>query len=354
MTTSIKAMVLATFMVATTGLNAQFRQSCNKFKSGPYSLEKLKKDFNTTSANGFSRKGKGENRVTVVSGIKGKGLKVKYPKGGYDSKPSGAQWKTNLNGTYNELFLSYYVKPGKNFELNKIGKLPGFGGGAGYSDRGRSSEWSGKLMWRKGRTEFYLHSPYESKKKFPWNKKGNLKKNKWNHIQIRYKMNTVGKDNGIMEAWLNGKKVAYYNNITFRKSKNVGITMFFFSTFYGGNKSDAPSKTNYAFFDEFIVSKKKITKPKSANASENLLLNDNTKSVNVYPNPAELSFNIDLKDLKDAHITIYNISGKQVYQSSGNNGIVEVNTDTQFNPGLHLVKIIDQNRNIYTQKVMLR
>ncbi len=242
-----------------------FKQTCDTLPTGVYTLEQLKVDFVTTSGTGFVRKGEGENRVTVVTSSpkpSGRSLKVKYPAGGYDSKPSGAQWKTDLKGKYQELYMSYYVFFDSTFELDKIGKLPGFGGGLNYEDREAATEWSAKLMWRNYVPEFYLHSPVDGvDKKFPWNYNGQIvrfQKGRWYHIELHYKMNTVGQSNGLMEAWLDGRLVGRYTDTEFRTNSGVGITLMFFSTFYGGNSVDAPTRTNYAYFDEFVVSTTRI------------------------------------------------------------------------------------------------
>lgn len=265
-----KTIALTAVLALAQGASAAviFKQNCDSIPTGAYTLERLKVDFVTTSATGFIRKGEGENRVTVVTTTpngSGRGLKVKYPAKAYDSKPSGAQWKTDLKGTYQELYMSYYVNFDSAFELNKIGKLPGFGGGLNFEDREGETEWSGKLMWRNYVPEFYLHSPVDGvDKKFPWNYNNQVvkfAKSKWYNIELHFKMNTVGQANGLMEAWLDGKLVGRYTNVQFRDNNNVGITLMFFSTFYGGNSVDAPTKTNYAYFDQFVVSTTRIGYP---------------------------------------------------------------------------------------------
>lgn len=236
-----------------------FQQDCDTLPLGEYPLERLLADFRTTSGSGFLRKGEGENRVAVMpagEGGKGRALRVKFPRGGYDSDPSGAQWKTDLRGAYDELYLSYRVKFEPGFELDKIGKLPGFGGGVDFEDRSDATEWSAKLMWRDAIPEFYLHSPTLSDKKFPWIAAGTpvrFRIGVWHRITLRYRMNEVGRANGHMEAWLDGEPVGLYRDISFRNNSRVGITQFFFSTFFGGNERDAPTADNYAWFDEFVV-----------------------------------------------------------------------------------------------------
>lgn len=251
--------------------NAQiiFQQSVDALPSGEYTLDQLVEDFDVTnkSATGFIRKGEGENRVVIDAGqyaeASGKSLKVLYPEGDYDSNPSGAQWKTDLGGNYKELYLSYYVKFKTGFSFDKIGKLPGLAGGLDYEDRDGDTEWSGKLMWRAdGKAQFYLHQPLTNEKQFDWIMDGTHAKfttNKWHHIEIHYKVNSAGNNDGLMEAWLDGELVSRYTNFgLFTNNNSVGITTFFFSTFFGGNEVDAPDHDDYAWFDNFIVSTERI------------------------------------------------------------------------------------------------
>ena len=263
--------VVCTVVLSCSTVNAQiiFQQSVDNLPTGVYTLDQVSSDFQVTthSATGFIRKGEGENRVTVDASqyalSNGKSLKVKYPKGGFDSEPSGAQWKTDLGGKYKELYLSYYVKFKTGFSFNKIGKLPGLAGGLSYDDRDGATEWSGKLMWRAdGKAEFYLHQPITNEKQFPWvlnGKHAAFTTNKWHHIEIHYKVNSAGKNDGLMEAWLDNDLVARYSDFgLFTNNNDVGITIFFFSTFFGGNSVDAPDHDDYAWFDNVVVSTERI------------------------------------------------------------------------------------------------
>ena len=77
----------------------------------------------------------------------------------------------------------------------------------------------------------------------------------WHRVQHRVVLNTPGVANGILEAWLDGKKVLSDDTYLFRNTANIGINLFYFSTFYGGNDSSwAPSQDQYVFFDNFRIS----------------------------------------------------------------------------------------------------
>jgi hypothetical protein len=327
-----------------------FSQNNDKFALGAYTLPQLLTDYVTTSGQGFVRKGVGEDRVTVEStGLSkpgGRCLKVKYPKGGYDSKPSGAQWVTDLKANYEELYLSYYVKFGSNFSFDKIGKLPGLAGGLDYNDQERSTEWSGKLMWRiGGLAQFYLHQPVTNEKQYFWGINGSkpaFTTNKWYHIEIHYKLNTVGSANGIMEAWLNGVLVSKYTNIQFRSNSKVGINKFFFSTFFGGGSESAPNHDDYSWFDEFIVSKSRIGYTARYSNSENVG-NEQKSITSIYPVPVtDNVLNISGLAQEKSQINIYNISGVSLLQSEANSNQSKIDV-SKLSVGTYVVVITGKN-----------
>lgn len=265
--TRVIGMICLSLILSNSYGQVVFQKSADGFPNGTYTLDQVKSDFNTTWANGFEKNGEGENRVTVInspSPESGKCLKVKYPKDNHDSKYSGAQWETNLGGGYTELYMSYDVRFESGFSLDKNGKLPGLAGGLSFDDDDDdNTAWDGKLMWRTGgKLEFYLKQPINSDKHFAWTKDGEqatVVANKWYNIEIHYKMNTAGSNNGLMEAWLDGELVARYSNFgLFRNNNSVKIYKMFFSTFFGGNESDDPPVDNYALFDNFVVSTERI------------------------------------------------------------------------------------------------
>lgn len=298
----IKDLGMLVALTGITTLNAQvFEKNADNFPLGTYTRDQLTNDWQTTSGNGFSKRGNGEDRVEVVrssSPDTGNALKVKYPKGKADSKDSGAQWETDLKGGYEELYLSYdvkfssdfeFVKPGRN--TGRTGKLPGLGGGLNFDDKDdRNTAWDGKLQFRdKDELEFYVKTPVNNNKHFTWNKKSyTIKKNAWFNIEIRYKLNTVGQKNGIMQAWVDGELLGEYKNAEFRDNARVKINKMFFSTFYGGNaEADAPTKDVYAYFDNFVVDTKRINKTSSStNTATNNTTTNNRSNSNTSNNPA--------------------------------------------------------------------
>jgi hypothetical protein len=65
-------------------------------------------------------------------------------------------------------------------------------------------------------------------------------------------MNTPGKYNGLVEAYINGKLCAAQTGIRFRDISTLMIDRISFANFFGGS-GVPPSKTEYISFDDFFV-----------------------------------------------------------------------------------------------------
>jgi len=216
-----------------------------------------------------------QGRATIVydSAAHGNALQVTYPAGAYGATGASAflsdiQFGMDLPESYEELYLSYDLKFGENFEFVLGGKLPGLCGhdsfrspysgcntGGGFPSG--FDGWSARGMWRQnGALENYVY--HSSQRSFYgddelWNV--DAVPGQWHNVQHRIVMNTVGQKNGIIEAWLDGRKVLSINNIEFRKLASIGINQFYFSTFFGGNDSSwAPSSDQIITFDNFAIS----------------------------------------------------------------------------------------------------
>ncbi len=208
-------------------------------------------------------------------------LRVEFPKGGVGPKEGGGSDKLKLEKSYDELYLQYNVFFPKGFNFVRGGKLPGLSGGT--SPGGGSKDingFSARVMWRvnnfhdkhkiknpyKAYLCQYIYYPTKDKNRnwgldLNWTNQKTKSKiyivpGKWHKIKIRIKLN-LGND--IIESWFDGKKVLS-KKITLRnKGQIFGIENLFFSSFFGGNtESWGPKKTEYIYFDDFIISDKNI------------------------------------------------------------------------------------------------
>jgi hypothetical protein len=240
-----------------------YKISFENIAEGLYDESLLNKDFNHPTWND----GVKEGRVHVVKDAKeNKCLQVTYPAHRFGTQDGGAQWILRLDKNYEELYCSYRLKFGKDFDFVRGGKLPGLAGGKGNTG-GKVPDgtdgWSARMMWKKqGKIIQYVYHPgqvgtygdaYEWK-----DASGNVlyfEPGHWYTVEHHILMNTPGKNNGLIEAWLDGEKVLEIPRLRFRDVNTFAIDKFLFSTFFGGSDSTwATSKDEFVFFDDFIIS----------------------------------------------------------------------------------------------------
>ncbi|WP_378187022.1 polysaccharide lyase [Aquimarina sp. W85] len=199
-------------------------------------------------------------------------LEVKFPKDKSTPSDSGINGKIFFDVSnsptgegYRELYVSFWVKFLGNFDFVKGGKIPGPGG------RLNGKDMSLRLMWREeGKIEFYPHynTQINQQTRIWWNNQpvGQVKfnRNKWHHIEMHYKLNTLGNDDGIMEGWIDGIKAAGFYNVDdfIVSSDDVGLLMnhFYFSTFFGGSSNSSwwANNDELVLFDDFVVATGRI------------------------------------------------------------------------------------------------
>jgi hypothetical protein len=72
---------------------------------------------------------------------------------------------------------------------------------------------------------------------------------------------TAGQKDGIIEGWLDGVKALSKSDLRFRDTQTpFSIDTVLWSNFFGGNTSAwAPTKDEWIYFDDFVLSKSPIT-----------------------------------------------------------------------------------------------
>ncbi len=77
--------------------------------------------------------------------------------------------------------------------------------------------------------------------------------------------------------------------------------------------------------------------------------------VNVFPNPNDGSFTLDLKDVKSVQsVIIYNNSGKIVWDMEDYHENEEILINSDLNPGVYLLKLIIEQNKIIHKKLVVR
>ncbi|KAG6860729.1 hypothetical protein C0995_008085 [Termitomyces sp. Mi166 len=221
-----------------------------------------------------------------------KAMQAHFPKGSYTftHDPMGgisfyAPGPSSVDlTTAKEATFGYSVFFEKGFAFNKGGKLPGLYGGDSEEEAvscsgGRRSTkcFSARLMWRaEAAGEFYTYLPPYTDARFAANKaqcdtvansdcnptygasigRGAFKfaDGAWTTVAERVRLNDVGKANGELELFVNGKSVISLSGLMLRGSSSGRIRGIQMQTFFGGHTSDyASPKTQNAYFSDFSV-----------------------------------------------------------------------------------------------------
>lgn len=210
-----------------------------------------------------------DNRAAIISdpeGKKGNVLKVEYPKQTVGPQTNGVQFIKDLPPS-SEYYLDYYVYFEEGFDFKQGGKLPGLtSGGSTYTggvhpDNGEG--WSARYMWVKRNAGieaivYFYYIDMNSKYGESVNSKIYFETGKWYRLTQRIKLNEDNLSNGIMQVWVNGKKVIDRSKIRYRLWNKGAIDSFYFSTFHGGaDESWMPQNDSFALFDGFAVSRER-------------------------------------------------------------------------------------------------
>ena len=228
--------------------------------SGVYTHEMIAEDFGASPSwnNGID-----EGRVSVQEEDGQRFLRVQYPTGGVGTSAGGCQFQVPLDGTYDDLYVSYRIRFGTGFDFVRGGKLPGLCGGAcntGGSSPSGTDGWSARMMWRsEGAAVQYMYHPDQAGTygdDFYWNEgaQRHFDPGTWHTVQTRIVMNSPTENDGIVQSWFDGVLALDVHDVRYRDVDSFGIDTLYFSTFFGGSGSDwAPTADEYIDFDEITV-----------------------------------------------------------------------------------------------------
>ncbi|WP_010522499.1 RICIN domain-containing protein [Aquimarina agarivorans] len=216
-----------------------------------------KKNYNLGS-------GKQNMKFLPSGGYSKGGIQVTVKKGSHHGGSIKYMLKENLGFEPEELYAEYRVKYDRS--MDKFGgKAPGFDGTygkAGWGNRpGKGTNgWSARGTLNTSRqsnirNSFYVYHTNTGNNGKTWGdavwweRGGNMDYDKWYHVKQYIKLNTPGKKNGILKAWVNGKLVYERSNWNFRTVDRLKIYAYWFNYYNGGR--DTAKKTGTLILDDF-------------------------------------------------------------------------------------------------------
>ncbi|QFI37628.1 hypothetical protein FR932_07110 [Moritella marina ATCC 15381] len=228
-------------------------------QNGEYTSSMFNSDFNNEWGDVTGR----ANIITMDGSNK---LAVTHPK---DTYKKGINAGKKLI-EHDELYFSYQINFGKDYDFSMGGKLPGLAGlnsqvsgkPDGCSTVGEDEGFSLRSMFREdGRAIGYFYHQDKTKDcgdEIDYQHEGknfSFKREKTYLIEQYVKMNDANQANGIVTIYVNGFKVLERNDMTFSENGIHAINYQYTQLWHGGNNDKwAVDRDSTAYLDHFTLS----------------------------------------------------------------------------------------------------
>lgn len=200
--------------------------------------------------------------------LRGKALRVRVPAGGNLGCNLQFQFAKRTGSEPEEIWFRYYLRFASDWDPQiQGGKLPGVSGTygrAGWGGRpvnGRDG-WSARGSFDRqigGETPigFYTyHVDMKGKYGSIWKWDPPLRNNRWYAIEQHVKLNTPGRNDGVMRAWIDGKPAFEKTDVRFRDTSDLKIEMVWMNVYQGGAKPAATD--DHLYIDDVVIARKYI------------------------------------------------------------------------------------------------
>ncbi len=268
----VAAMVVAAQVASTPTAHVMVSADFDSLPTGRISPENFMKTLGGTNT---SPTPYDDTSIVEVPG-KGKVIRTTFVAGTMKSIPSGNNGSSlflPLSKVVDQACMSYDIRFDGNFDWSLGGKLPGLEGVApevspGYPTGGTTpgrQGWSARIMWLTPKSYgwagpvnevvSYMYTPTQTTRygeNVRWHER--FSANKWHTVKQCFTMNTVGRADGKLHAWLDGVQVLSEDAYIFRMRQDVGISHIVWHLFRGGNTGNwAGSRTSYVDIDNVLI-----------------------------------------------------------------------------------------------------
>ncbi|NQV06440.1 hypothetical protein HQ535_07800 [bacterium] len=214
-----------------------------------------------------------ENYSVVSGGFEGAGLRVTTE--ARHHLGIATRWRFNANGFTEptEAYFRYYLYLEPGWSQTSGGKLPGFMGVYSYTGQGgypstpASPGWSARVKFTRGtqpdrsRIGYYIYH-LDQPTRFGvsyYSTTQQLFHGRWYCMEGRTLLNTPGQRDGLVQMWIDGRRVLEVDGLAFRRATepNIKIREFILQQYWGGSTT-SPDVTSSSVIDGVAVSDGRI------------------------------------------------------------------------------------------------
>jgi len=207
-----------------------------------------------------------EDKKRGFQPLQNKALRIKVPKGEHYGASIEYEFKERMGSEPEEIYFRYYLRFGNDWDPARGGKLPGIGGTygrAGWGGRpsnGRNG-WSARGLFKRqlgGKTPvgyYCYHADMKGRYGSNWiwdvEKRGYLENNRWYCIEQYVKMNTPGKNDGILRGWVDGQPAFEKTDVRMRDVNTLRIETVWLNVYLGG--SWVARSDHHLYIDNVVI-----------------------------------------------------------------------------------------------------
>lgn len=203
--------------------------------------------------------------------LHGKALRIKVDNRGHYGVSMQFLFKKQVGEEPEEIYFRYYLRFADDWNPARGGKLPGIAGTygrAGWGGRrvnGRNG-WSARGLFLGQKNDktpigFYCYHAdmtgrYGSNWVWDRGRAGYLENNRWYCIEQYAKMNTPGRNDGVLRAWVDGRLAFEKTDVRMRDVETLKIESVWLNVYLGGRwtaRSD-----HHLYIDKVVIARKYI------------------------------------------------------------------------------------------------
>ncbi len=272
--------------------------------------------------------------------LQGRALRVKIPRGKRTGMNAGFNFAEEIGEEPEEIYFRYYLRISSAWQTTHNGKLPGISGTysrAGWGGRPANGEngWSARGQFRmmppegnplQGRIpvgNYVYHADmqgqYGDSRVWQQGWLGFLEKNRWYCIEQYLRLNTPGKNDGILRGWIDGRLAYEETDWRWRDTDALKIEKIWMNVYHGGS-ARAPQDI-YLYIDNVVIAREYIGPMTGTTVSVRRQVapgDGDGWRLRSTPNPFrdETLIHFTLQQPQRIRLTVYDLLGRRIRELS--------------------------------------